>query len=494
MTLRSPRSEFVRKALFALMPVVLLLAWAASADASTRQETILQDDRLFGSPDRQVQALDDADALGVDTIHAVITFHSLAPAIDEENKPDGFDAGDPGDYAADKWDRFDTLVREADARGIEILFSPSTPVPRWASDCNVRESTVCAPDDREYGDFFEAVVKRYNGRYTDENQGGGRLPKVDRFSVLNEPNLKSWLDQPGSRKTEAALYRELFYAAEKGLARGGQRRAQLLVGEMAPLKSLTFYEQLMCMDSRGRLLRGRNATKNGCKSGRRPKQLKATGIAHHPYARGGGSPFRRTKRIDITLRDIDRLTDAFDRGARNRAVKRNLPVYITEFGISSKPPSTRFGLSLTNQAREINRAEYFAWRNRDVRSYAQFQLSDDTGIGREAGTDVVFQTGLRFGDDRPKPALDAFRMPLYVIRSGSRAKVWGGVRPGARRRVAIQTGSGDNFRTVKTVTVNKYGYINTTITRPRTGVVRLLWTAPDGTQFTSREAKVERSA
>ena len=69
----------LRKALLALMPVVMLLAWAASADASTKQETILQDDRLFGTPSTQVQALDDAKALGVDTIHSVITFRSLAP-------------------------------------------------------------------------------------------------------------------------------------------------------------------------------------------------------------------------------------------------------------------------------------------------------------------------------------------------------------------------------------------------------------------------------
>jgi hypothetical protein len=493
MTLRSPRSEFVRKALLALLPAVLLLAWAASADASTKQETILQDDRLFGTPDQQIAALDAADALGVDTIHSVITFQSVAPEIDAARKPSGFSAADPGDYPADAWDRFDTLVREANARGIDLLFSPSTPVPRWASDCRVRGATVCAPDAKEYQGFFTAVVKRYSGRYSDENQGGGRLPKVDRFSVSNEPNLKSWLASSSSRVSTAKLYRDMIYAAERGLAKGGQRRAQLLIGELAPLKSLTFYEQLLCIDSRGRSLTGRNATKHGCKSGRRIKRMKATGIAHHPYARGGGSPFKRTKRIDITLRDIDRLTEVFNRGARNGAVKRNLPVFLTEFGVSSDPPSTRFGLSLTNQAREINRAEFTAWGNRAIRSYAQFQLSDDTGIGREAGTSVVFQTGLRFGDNSPKPSLGAFRMPIYPVRSGNRVKVWGGVRPGARQRVEIQTGSGNDFTTVKTVTVNRYGYINTTITRPSSGNIRLLWTAPDGTKFTSREARVERS-
>jgi hypothetical protein len=492
MTLRSPRSEFVRKALLALAPAVLLLATAGSAAASTKQETIMQDDRLFADPSRQIEALD-TDALGVDTIHSVITFRSMAPSPEASSKPSGFDAADPATYPAESWDRFDSLAREAHSRGIDLLFSPATPMPDWAAGCNSDPKGVCDPDIDEYQDFFTAVVKRYSGKYTDENQGGGKLPKVDRFSVSNEPNLAAWLKSSTSRKSTAGLYRNMLYAAERGLAKGGQKRAQLLLGEMAPLKSLPFYESLMCMDSKGRLLRGKAATKNGCKSGKRMKRLKATGIAHHPYARGGSSPFKKTKRIDVTLRDIDRLQDAFNRGAKNGAVKRGLPVYITEFGVSSKPPSTKFGLSLSAQAREINRAEFNVWRNKNVRSYAQFQLSDDTGIGREAGTSVVFQTGLRFGDNSPKPSLDAFRMPIYPLRTGSSVTVWGGVRSGARKRVAVQVGRGSSFKTVKTVTVNKYGYINTKIKRPGSkDLVRLLW-SDSGTDRTSREAKVEKS-
>ena len=139
----------------------------------------------------------------------------------------------------------------------------------------------------------------------------------------------------------------------------------------------------MCIDSRGRRC-GRPRRKEGCKSGRRIKRLKATGIAHHPYARGGEPPFkRREAATDITLRDIERLR-RFAAAPSSGAVKRNLPIYMTEFGISSKPPSTKFGLSLAYQAREINRAEYAAYPNRAIRSYAQFQLSDDTASAEAA--------------------------------------------------------------------------------------------------------------
>jgi hypothetical protein len=488
MTLRSPRSEFVRKALLVLAPAVLLLATAGSASASTKQETILQDDRLFGDPGQQIAALDVADSLGVDTIHTVVVWDTLAPANNSRRKPRGFNGADPGDYDPEKWDRFDTLVREADSRGIDLLMSPAGPVPTWASLCR-RPGTpkVCQPSPKEYEAFFTAVVKRYSGRYRDENQGGGVLPKVDRLSVWNEPNLKGWL-QPTS--SNVAQYRELFYAAERALRKGRQPRAQLLFGEVAPLKSLRFYQQLFCIDARGGLLKGRAATKAGCKPGRRIKRLKATGIAHHPYARGGAPPFKKTGRDDITLRDIDKLTNVLAQGAKQGAIKRNLKIYITEFGISSDPPSEKFGVSLSKQAEELNHSEFVAYDNKSINSFAQFQLSDDTNIG-QGGDAVNFQTGLRFGDNTEKPSFAAFRMPIYVTRAGSQVRVWGGVRPGAGDRVDIQTESGGTFSTVRTVTVDRFGYIDENIATP-SGKTRLRWTAPGGQEFTSRDASINK--
>ena len=488
MTLRSPRSEFVRKALLALMPVVLLLAWGASADASTSQETILQDDRLFGAPDQQEAALDAAKSLGVDTVHTLVVWDAIAPRNTSRTKPRGFNGADPGDYDETKWDRFDSLVREANERGIDILMSPTGPVPTWASECP-RPGTpkVCRPDPDEYEDFFAAVVKRYNGRTRDENQGGGTLPKVDRFSVWNEPNLKGWL-QPTS--ANVAIYRELVYAAERGLRKGRQPRAQFLIGEVAPLKSLRFYQQLFCIDARGRLLTGRAATKAGCKPGRRAKRMKATGIAHHPYARGGAPPFKKGGRDDITLNDIDKLTKVLSQGAKQNAIKRNLKIYNTEFGISSDPPSENFGVAPEIQARELNRAEFRHYENRGLAAFSQFQLSDDTNIGQ--GNDAVnFQTGLRFGDNREKPSFGAFRMPLYVTAAGGQVRVWGGVRPGAGSSVDIQAESNGTFTTVRTVQVRSTGYIDERIDKP-SGKIRLRWTSPEGTEFTSRSADVNR--
>jgi hypothetical protein len=331
-----------------------------------------------------------------------------------------------------------------------------------------------------------AVSKRYNGTYTDENQGGGKLPKVDRFSVWNEPNLKGWL-QPTNMNVK--IYRDLFYAAQKGLSKGKQARAQLLLGEVAPLKSLRFYQQLFCIDPAGKALKNRAAAKAGCPSGRRIKRLKATGIAHHPYARGGAPPVKPTGRDDITLNDMAKLTKVLSQGAKAGAIKSNLKIYFTEFGIASKPPSEKYGVAQAEQARLLNRSECIAYDNKAVSSFAQFQINDDTNIGSQGGN-VAFQTGLRKGDGTDKLSYAAFRMPIYVTRVGGQARVWGGVRPGAGDNVDIQTESGGTFTTLKTVTVNSSGYIDEKIDPP-SGKIRLRWTSPSGEEFTSREAVID---
>jgi hypothetical protein len=488
MTLRSPRNEFVRKALLALAPAVLLLATAGSASAATKFDSIMQDDRLFGNPATQAESLDTADGLGVDVIHTIVGWRGLAPSADAKKKPRGFNAADPGDYNAEDWDRFDDLVRGAKARGIQVLMSPAGPIPDWATECRKPGTfNVCSPKASEYQLFMTAVAKRYSGRYKDENQGNGTLPKVDRLSVWNEPNLRSWIDPT---KNAAAKYRELIYAGEKGISKG-KYRGKLYIGETAPLNnSLKFWRELFCIDTRGKVLTGKNAKKVGC-TGRKIKRFKAVGISHHPYTRGGTPPFKKApKSTDMTLYETQsRLVKVLDQGAKVGAVRRNIPIYFTEFGVSTDPPDTKFGVPFAQQAEAINRAELIAYDQKRVFGFTQFQLSDDTGTGQEEGAIQTFQTGLRTRANEEKPSFSAYRTPLYVVKSGSGSRVWGGARPGAGKQVEIQTGSNGNFTTVKTVSVDRYGYIDEKIDAS-SGDVRLKWAGPTG-DILSRVASVE---
>src|SRR5439155_23900681 len=45
-----------------------------------------------------------------------------------------------------------------------------------------------------------------------------------------------------------------------------------------------------------------------------------------------------------------------------------------------------------------------------------------------------FQTGLRFDKGPPKPAWNAYRLPLVVRTAGRGVRIWGRVRPGEGMR------------------------------------------------------------
>src|SRR5205823_4089279 len=145
-----------------------------------------------------------------------------------------------------------------------------------------------------------------SGEYADENQGGGVLPRVSRWSIWNEPNQGGWL-QPqsissGGRAVPAspAIYRTVVRAAVAGLRASGHAHDDILLGETAPIGRATgpassrplppgdFLRDTLCIDGRGRALRGALGRAEQCTGGF--PRLAVTGIAHHPYTRGGSQP------------------------------------------------------------------------------------------------------------------------------------------------------------------------------------------------------------
>src|SRR4051794_4133881 len=291
-----------------LLSISALALLGAPALASTTQESFFQDDQLLthsGYP-QQAATLDAFQRMGVDTIHTVVNWRRLAPHPNARKKPKKFDGRDPKAYGPTNWDIFDALVRGAHARGIEVLMSPAGPVPRWASTCKRNLYDACKPSPKLYADFVTALARRYSGRYVDEDQEQTALPKVDRWSPWNEPNLGVWLNPQTRGKRGhrdyigAAYYRKLVYAMRGVLDRTGHRRDLFLVGELAPLGGgalrsppATFLRQLFCIAENGRRMRGREARVQGC---RKPKRLRVSGISDHPYGRGAGVPTGRKQR------------------------------------------------------------------------------------------------------------------------------------------------------------------------------------------------------
>src|SRR4051794_24343873 len=292
----------LKKLILLFIPAILAAtAFAAAAQASKTQESIFQDDRslIFAGDAKRQEALDEMKALGATTIHSLVFWNSIAPDPNSKVKPAGFDGSDPSAYQPGAWDQYDALVREAGARGLQVLFSP-VESPAWAGGCgNTDLRHHCEPNAAEFGAFVAALGKRYSGSFDG-------LPRVSRWSVWNEPNQSNWLYPQRTRihghiiNTVAVMYRNLFRAATSALQATGHGSDQILLGETAPLGRTTgslpkrfltpveLYQGVFCLDSRGRKLRGRVAKDSGCSGRYAP--LAATGVAHHPYNRGGSQP------------------------------------------------------------------------------------------------------------------------------------------------------------------------------------------------------------
>src|SRR3954449_11568685 len=122
--------------------VVAAVACAAVAPttpalAAPDQQSLIEDETLMldSGPVAQAQALDEAKALGADVIRANVIWSRFAPSPSSKKKPKRFDGKNPAAYPAGAFDALDGLVAGAQARGLQLLLTPTGPIPAWASRC-----------------------------------------------------------------------------------------------------------------------------------------------------------------------------------------------------------------------------------------------------------------------------------------------------------------------------------------------------------------------
>src|SRR5918996_6105850 len=117
----------------ALLCLAALAAFPAAASASSRQLAIFQDERLLleRGETTQLQTLSELRGLGVDVIKLQVDWSEVAPL--GKSKPAGFTGSDPSEYPAARWAKTDTLVRNAQARGFQVMIALSGPAPGWAT-------------------------------------------------------------------------------------------------------------------------------------------------------------------------------------------------------------------------------------------------------------------------------------------------------------------------------------------------------------------------
>jgi hypothetical protein len=418
---------------------------------------------LLNDSERQ-GTLDEIQAFGVTRVRALVYWRDFS-ARPNSKRPPSFDRADPTAYPAGTWDRLDRLVDSTQRRGIELQLTLTGPVPTWAT--KRKRGHLNTPDAREFGRWVTAVATRFGDR-------------VDLWSIWNEPNHPAFLKPQYKHGSPASpmIYRKLYIAAEQALhgVRGGSSD-KVLFGETAPIGNQNLVSPLGFL--RGATCLNASYEKTGSCA-----KLRMDGYAHHAYTRKNGPNFRHPDVDDVSIGALDRLVAALDRAAKAGVIDRGRTIYLTEFGIQSKPDPIA-GVSLRRQAEYLAISERIAYANPRVAAFSQYLMRDDqprkgSRLQRYSG----FETGLKTSAGKKKPSYNGFILPLAVKQYGSSDVLWGRVRPATGpTEVTIQhkVGKGAWKHLTVVPTSGVYGFR----ADHRSGqLYRASWTRPDGGTIT----------
>ena len=352
MTLAAPRAS---RALLAALAVAaaIVTGWLVAPDeakAGRGMELAIQDDALFvqgrkgWGGDRPYEY---ARALGVTRIRVNLLWAYTMPSnqYGARNKPQTINY---------QFAQIDELIDRAAEHGIRVHLSLTGPAPRWANARRAAPKRAWyKPNVSEFGEWSAVVAKHFAGR-------------VDRYSVWNEPNWKTWL---GPLKAAPAIYRSLYTRAYAAI-KDADPQAKVLIGETSPYgrpglstSPLAFLRAVTCVDRNYRRTRA-------C-----PK-LRADGYAHHPYDFAHAPAFQYPGADNVTIGTLRRLTKALDRLSRSGALRftggGRMPLYLTEYGYFA---SGKRALPPRTASRYLQQAYSIALRNGRVKSQLHYLLT-----------------------------------------------------------------------------------------------------------------------
>jgi hypothetical protein len=520
-------------AVFAALPLVS----APSALASGKQVSLFEDDvSLIQNPGPTLQEL---RHLGVTMVRLNFRWSFIAPSPTSRTRP-RFNAADPNSYPAGVWKPYDTIVNDARADGIQVMFTPTAFAPVWAQGANPQKygakynwEYAFMPSANEYKQFIEAVGKRY--------------PSVHTWELYNEPNFGEDLAPQGIDGSHVlyspVMYRGLISAAWGALHATGHGRDTIVVGALAAhgaqipsshnfglpgaygeTPPLQFIRELYCLDSSYHPYRGAAAAVRKCPTtaaasrrfrAQNPALFSSSAWSIHPYPLGadGGTPPTRTHYNNPNFAGFSQLPNmlsALDRVQRAYGSGKRFPLWNTEYGYITNPPNrTEHFASPVTQAFFDNWAEYLSWKSGRIASAMQYLLYDpNPSVGTpECGG---FASGLLYFPTPPtppvtdcgayppgaaKPGLAGYRLPIYLpsgsARPGHALTVWGCVRPAhyalldthkpQTALIQLQRGSRGGWSTVASVTFRNPAsscYFTRQVKFPASGAVRLVYSYP----------------
>lgn len=382
-----------KRALFRLIAVcAVALVAAPAALAADRMWLGFHDDPVLRYDASRQAELDRTTAAGATIVRTLVTWANVAPT--KPRRP-----ANPFDPAY-RLDDLDEFVRNAQARGQEVLIT-LWGTPEWA---NGGKGPAFLPRRMaDFRNFARAIASRYSGRYAG-------YPFVRFYGLWNESNLGGFLAPQFDKKGRIIgprLYAALAAAGYKGI-KAGNRKALVAIGETSSNgldKPRTGVTDKVRPGTFARLVAQANP------------RLKFDAWAHHPYpVPVSQRALQRVLWPNVSLTSLDRFGESLDEWFK----RKNVPVWITEYGHETKPGEPK-GVTEAQQALYLQQALNLLRDNERVPIFIWFVFRDSPGS--------LWQSGLYRATGSPKRAYPRFRSaaPLLDMRNGS-YRLKGGTR------------------------------------------------------------------
>jgi hypothetical protein len=413
-------TRLVRSLLLVTLIVVVTGAAATPpAAAATGVRYGLTDDAwLLDGPGTLDSRLAQLDRLGVQVVRFTIHWDQIAhvrPATPT-------DPADPS-YV---WGKNDAVLDGLRAHGISVMLQ-LVGTPSWAN--GGLPANYAPTSGATFAAFATATAHHYVW--------------VKRWLIWNEPNQARWL-----RPTSAAIYTVRLLNPAYSAIHAAISGAQVAGGGTAPRGSSGGVSPIAWI------------------GGMHAAHARLDAYAHNPYPLDpkretplkGGCSYCTT----ITMATISKLVTLVSHDFGNARI------WLTEYGYQSNPPDKFLGVSLALQARYLGEGAYVAYRTPRVDLLIHFLFRDEPEVSR-------FQSGLVTLTNTPKPAFNAFELPLAQIsRSGTHTSLWGELRaPAAGTTAQLERRVGTRWQTLATLQPGSAGFFRWTGTLARDSVVRV---------------------
>ena len=360
--------------LFRSLILVVLVAAAIPqlASAGSRMWIGFHDDPNFRYEGNRQAILDDARDANATIVRTLVTWATIAPTK-PANPADPFDP-------AYRFQDLDELVRNSQARGMEALLTVWG-TPKWAN--GGKTPNILPSKLADFTTFTKALASRYSGRTAG-------YPFVRFYSIWNESNLQLFLSPQFDAKGRSVGPRNYAKLAAAGYAgiKAGSPLAQVAIGETSS-------------HGRDKKLKGNSDTHSPGRfaqlvAAANPR-LKFDAWAQHPYPYPVNmKPTQKVRWPNVTLTSMPRFETSLDQWFK----RKNVPVWITEYGHEVKADGEPKGVTRAQQAAYTAQAISLARADARVGMFVWFVFRDHVTSEWQSG--LVSRTGAA------KPALARF--------------------------------------------------------------------------------------